>query len=440
MDFKKLESACKASGITEVEIHQIKESGTSVSTFNKEVDANEAFFKNEMFIRGVYNNHITSIYVERDTDDEIDAIVKALVANASVTESKDPYYIYEGDSEYPEIASRENDYDKYNQGDFISICNKIEDFLREKSELITNTSAAIEVGKKEVSIVNSNNLNVSRKNEYGYLSLSIVVAKDGKSLNNYYGKYIDKFSDIDYNDIEEKLVNRTIASLGASSIESGSYPVVFEAPMAASLISCFMSMFYADNVTKKLSLLCDKVDTKVFGDNITFIDDPFCKESFNQLSFDDEGVSTSQTKLVDCGVLKSYLNSLSTAKMLNSKPTGNGFKNNPGKVCVGPTNLCLTSGEKSFNEMIATIEEGVLITKLMGQHAGVNPVSGSFNLQSSGFLIKNGKIDRPLTLIIVSGNIMDLLNNVVEISSDFDVYGRVGTGSIFVKNLAISGK
>ncbi len=440
MDFKKLESACKASGITEVEIHQIKESGTSVSTFNKEVDANEAFFKNEMFIRGVYNNHITSIYVERDTDDEIDAIVKALVANASVTESKDPYYIYEGDSEYPEIASRENDYDKYNQGDFISICNKIEDFLREKSELITNTSAAIEVGKKEVSIVNSNNLNVSRKNEYGYLSLSIVVAKDGKSLNNYYGKYIDKFSDIDYNDIEEKLVNRTIASLGASSIESGSYPVVFEAPMAASLISCFMSMFYADNVTKKLSLLCDKVDTKVFGDNITFIDDPFCKESFNQLSFDDEGVSTSQTKLVDCGVLKSYLNSLSTAKMLNSKPTGNGFKNNAGKVCVGPTNLCLTSGEKSFNEMIATIEEGVLITKLMGQHAGVNPVSGSFNLQSSGFLIKNGKIDRPLTLIIVSGNIMDLLNNVVEISSDFDVYGRVGTGSIFVKNLAISGK
>lgn len=440
MDFKKLESVCRNNGITEVEIHQIKENGTSVSTFNGEVDANEVYFKNEMFVRGVYNNHITSLYIERDTDDEIDNIVKSLVANASVTESHDPYYIYKGDEKYPALVNKENDYASYNQADYIELCKKIEDFLRSKSDLITNTSVSIEVGSEEVSIVNSNGLSVSRANEYAYLSASIVVNKDGKSLNNYYGKYIDKFSEIDYKEMEERLVKRTISSLGAESIESGSYPVVFEAPMAASLISCFMSMFYADNITKKLSLLCNKMNEKVFGNNVTITDDPFCKESHHQYSFDDEGVGTSVTKLVDGGVLTNYLTSLSTSKMLDLKPTGNGFKNGSGKVCVAPTNLCIKCGNKSFDEMISSIKNGVLITKMMGQHAGVNPVSGSFNLQSSGFLIKDGKIDKPVTLIIVSGNIIDTLNNIVDISSDFDVYGKVGTGSIYVNSLAISGK
>ena len=117
MDFKKLESVCRNNGITEVEIHQIKENGTSVSTFNGEVDANEVYFKNEMFVRGVYNNHITSLYIERDTDDEIDNIVKSLVANASVTESHDQYYIYKGDEKYPALVNKENDYASYNQAD-----------------------------------------------------------------------------------------------------------------------------------------------------------------------------------------------------------------------------------------------------------------------------------------------------------------------------------
>ena len=89
--------------------------------------------------------------------------------------------------------------------------------------------------------------------------------------------------------------------------------------------------------------------------------------------------------------------------------------------------------------MIKDIKEGVFITSMMGQHAGVNPVSGAFNLQSSGFMIEDGKITKPVTLIIVSGNIVDVLNNVNCISYDFKNFGRIGTGSAFINSLAISG-
>ena len=113
--------------------------------------------------------------------------------------------------------------------------------------------------------------------------------------------------------------------------------------------------------------------------------------------------------------------------------------NSSGEIGVAPTNLCFKASNNTFDEMIKDIKEGVFITDLMGTHAGVNPVSGAFNLQSSGFMIENGKITKPITLIIVSGNIIDVLNDVKCISNDFEVNGRVGTGSCYIGSMQVSG-
>jgi len=77
---------------------------------------------------------------------------------------------------------------------------------------------------------------------------------------------------------------------------------------------------------------------------------------------------------------------------------------------------------------------------MMGQHAGVNAVSGAFNLQASGYRIENGKIAAPVTLIVVSGNILDVMNNVTEIASDFEVSGPIACGSVRIASLSVSGK
>lgn len=440
MDFNKLKDAALNKGITDIEIYQVKVDGSAVSTFNGEVDDNNCYSKNELYVRGVYNNHITSMYVEHDSDGEIDFIVDSLISNAGVTESDNPYFIYEGDKEYPTLPKSDNDYSEYSQADMIKICQNIEDFLKSKSDLITNTEASIEVESKTVSIINTSGLNVTRTSEDLVLYTSCVVSKEDDVKNGYYFDHLNSLKNIDYNKIYEDALKRPLDSLGAKSIKSANYPVVFENKAFASLISCFLSMFSGDAVVKKLSLLEGKVGQKVFGDNIVIEDLPLCPDSFNKYTFDDEGVCAKDTVVVENGVLKTFLNNLSTAKMLNTNSTGNGFKSPNGNISVAPTNLCIKSNDVSFDEMIKDIKEGVLITNMMGQHAGVNTVSGAFNLQSSGFMIENGKISKPVTLIIVSGNIVDVLNNVKCISSDFKLSGRIGTGSAYISSLAVSGK
>lgn len=439
MDFNKLKKEALASGIKEIEVYQVKGDGALVSTFNTEVDDNSCHFTDELYIRGVYNKHITSLYLEHDDDSEIESVINTLKSNASVTESNDPYFIYEGDKNYPVIPDNKNDSDEFSQADRIKICQDIEAFLKAKSSYITNTEASIETEAKTISIQNTSGLNVSRKSSDLTLYVSTVVTKDNDVKNGHYFEHLNSLKDIDYNLIYERALKRPLDSIGAKSIKSGHYPVVFENNAFASLVSCFWSMFSGDEVVKKLSLLDGKLGQKVFGDNIVIEDLPLCETSFNKFTFDDEGVSAKNTTVVENGVLKSYLHNLSTAKMLNTTSTGNGFKTGSGNVSVAPTNLCIKCSDTSFDDMIKDIKEGVFITSMMGQHAGVNPVSGAFNLQSSGFMIEDGKITKPVTLIIVSGNIVDVLNNVNFISSDFKNFGRIGTGSAFINSLAISG-
>ena len=440
MDFKKLELLCREKGITEVEIYHIQSEGAEVSTFNGNADQNTVYSKNEMFVRGVYGGHIVSLYIEKDTDDELEKIADRIKANAGVIESTDPYFIYGGSKEYPVLPEEEHDYDRYTQHDKLALCRKMEEFIKSKSEFVTDTEAGIEVDTETVTIENSNGLSVSRREEGAAVYCAGVVKKDGDVKQGYYVDYLPKLADVNYDDLYEFAVRRPLASIGAGSMASGNYPVVFENKMFSSLLSCFLSMFSGDAVTKKLSLLGDKLGQKVFGDNITLTDEPLRAESNSKVSFDDEGVAASDTVVVENGVLKTFLHNLKTAKMLNAESTGNGFKEGSGDIGVRPTNLCLTGGSNDFDTMISGIKDGVFITQMMGQHAGVNAVSGAFNLQSSGFRIRDGKLAEPVTLIVVSGNIVDLLNNVSDVASDFKVSRHIGCGSVLVKGLNISGK
>ena len=91
--------------------------------------------------------------------------------------------------------------------------------------------------------------------------------------------------------------------------------------------------------------------------------------------------------------------------------------------------------------MFKEVGDGVYITDVSGLHAGLNPQSGNFSLQSTGFLIKDGKKDRPLDIITVSGNLMKLFMNIKTLGNDSKSFlSAVNCPSVIVKKLAIGGK
>ena len=98
-------------------------------------------------------------------------------------------------------------------------------------------------------------------------------------------------------------------------------------------------------------------------------------------------------------------------------------------------------GEYSQEQLFDGIKEGILVTDVAGLHAGLNVVAGTFNLQSSGYMIRDGKKAEPITLFVVSGNFFDMLNNVEKIGNDLpEKINDVAIPSLLVKGLMISGK
>jgi len=288
---------------------------------------------------------------------------------------------------------------------------------------------------------NTNGLNKTSGETLGVITISAVCKKDKETRNSYAFQYFKNVSDINFDKLLKDSVGEALASLGATSIPTNQYKVVLSTDAMITLLRAFSSQFYATSVIRKMSAFEDKLNQKIFGDNITLIDDPK-KNEFHMVAFDDEGVDTFKKNVIENGVLKTFLSNRSTAKLLNTTTTGNGFKSNgvKGNLLVSTTNLYLKEGNKTLDELFSDVADGVYITGFDGAHAGINPISGNFNLKSYGYLIENGKKTKPVTLIILSGNFFDMMNDVNEIGSDLEFRGGIGSPSVYVNKLNISGK
>jgi len=228
---------------------------------------------------------------------------------------------------------------------------------------------------------------------------------------------------------------KTVAQLGSSPVDSGKYEILLKNTAGCSLLASHVSMFSAESVQKDTSLLKGKIGQKITSDLITLVDDPFMPKSSKSGAFDDEGVATKYKELIQDGQLTGFLHNLKTAKKDSVESTGNGFSS------IRPTNFYFKSGDTDYDTAVQSMKKGLIITSLDGTHAGTSAVSGDFSLQASGFLVEDGKVVRPVALITVAGNYLQLLNDVTAVCSDLKFnYGFVGSPSLLIKSLQVSGK
>ena len=241
------------------------------------------------------------------------------------------------------------------------------------------------------------------------------------------------------NDLAEKVAKGAIEQLGGDPCESGNYKVVLAPDVVASLMGAYIGSADAEEVQKRSSLFVGKLNEKIASSKVTIEDRPLDKTLFAK-TFDDEGVATSNKAIVKNGILKTYLYNLTTAAKDGVESTGNGARGGA-KMSTSPFHLVLKPGKKTQQELFEEVGDGVYVTEVSGLHAGLNPQSGNFSLQSSGFLIKDGKKDRPLDIITVSGNLMKMFMDICTVGNDLKQFTS-GTlcPSVVIKKLAISGK
>ncbi|HQN74828.1 MAG TPA: TldD/PmbA family protein [Bacillota bacterium] len=436
MNLEKLFSRAKEKGITDIEIFSSDRTSLNIDIFNGTVDKYEIAATEALTIKGIYNNKMGRFSTEVLSDDVIEEILDTIIASAKEIDSLDDAIIYEGDESYKDLSDIYND-ELYNLDvqKKIDYLLKLDDYLHKYDNRVKVVETMYSEDTAAVLLKNSKGINLTNKANAAFIGGSVIVKDEVDQRVGFDVVISNDFNDFNIETLAKDIVEDALASLGAKPVPSDSYEIVYSNGAIATLLSAFQGIFSADSVQKGLSLLKGKLEEKIGSDLVTITDDPFMKKSAASRSFDDEGVATSYKELVSKDVLKTFLHNLVTAKKDGVKSTGNGFGGG-----VDSVNLKLEAGSSNLEEMIKSCKKGIFITNVQGAHSGVNAVSGDFSLQASGYYIENGEKIRPVALITVAGNFLEMLKDITMVGNDLKMsYYGVTSPSIKVKSMQVSG-
>lgn len=261
------------------------------------------------------------------------------------------------------------------------------------------------------------------------ISCSVVAAQDGQMETDYEYAVVRDARDMpDAATIGAEAGRRTVARLGGTKLETCTAPVLFPARVARGLIGHLMSAIAGGALYRKASFLVDALGTRVFAARVNIDEKPHLPKALASSPFDEEGVATTERRLVADGVLNGYLLGSYYARKLGMSTTGN---------AGGAHNLVVASTGESFEELLSGIDRGLVIADLMG--SGINPVTGDYSRGASGFWVEKGRIQYPVTEITIAGNLKEMYQGILAIGTDVDRRGGVLTGSILVDRMTVAG-
>ena len=238
---------------------------------------------------------------------------------------------------------------------------------------------------------------------------------------------------------------KAAALVGARPCKTGKYTLVLDREVAAALLSTVAQALSADAVLKGRSVFAGRLGSSVGSEKLALVDDGLHSDGAATCPFDGEGIPQQRTTLIEHGVLESYLYDHRSAQREggDARSTGNAIRASYRALPrVGPSNLVVSGGEGSLEELLRRVDRGLYVESLAGLHSGVNPVSGEISLGISGRLIENGVPSQPVREVTIATDFGTLLRNVCDLAGDLrwiPFYGSVLTPSIVVEGVTVSG-
>ncbi len=256
---------------------------------------------------------------------------------------------------------------------------------------------------------------------------SVSIKGEGEARPESYWYDSSIFYDTMVKDgIGSKALERVIRKLGQKKIASGKYPMVVDNMNSSRLISPLISAINGSSIQQKNSFLLDKLSEKVLNEKMTLIDDPHMHRKRGARYFDYEGVRTKRMPVFENGVLKTYYIDTYNANKLATAPT-----------ISGPSILTMNMGNKNVDGLVATLDKGILITGFNGGNS--NSSTGDFSFGIEGFLIENGKLTQPISEMNITGNMLTLWSNLLEIGNDVRESSSWRIPSLIFDNVDFSG-
>jgi len=437
----KLFSAAQSSGFTDVEIFYEKKEVFGCQVYKGEIDQYEIAEDGGVSFRGIINGKMGYAYSEKIDDASITFLLDNAKENTRIMHDEDIEEIFAGSGQYEQGNFFSTALNEVSIPEKIQFIKDVErELLALDPRIVATDYCMIRAESVSRNLSNTKGMVLTDKVNYLYVLVEAIVKDGEETKTSFEFKVTKDFHRLNAKDIAKKAAEEALSQLGSRNIESKDYPVLLRNDAAASLLATYSSNFSAENTQAGISSLKDKLGKQIAGQKITIVDDPFLEDGLASRTFDSEGVATKKLTLVESGVLQSLLHNQKTAKKEQTVTTGNAHKDSyKSAVKVGPSNLYIEPSSKQFDALIASMDEGILITSLSGLHSGANTVSGDFSVAANGFYVADGKVQYPVNLMTIAGNFYQLLQDVEEIGSDLTFpLSPIGSPSVLVKSLAVT--
>ncbi len=312
--------------------------------------------------------------------------------------------------------------------------NKIEYLKRLESSAssdkkIANTESSFTQDKSNFILANSDGFSKGYKSS-SFTASIVTVAKNDKSMERDY-EYTNKCHLKDIQDAEElgKLAaEQTIRKLSPKKIGSEKISLIFDKRIAKGILSTFANAISSSAISRGTSFLKDRINQKIFSDEINILDKPDILKGLGSRSFDSEGVKTNTLKLVEHGVLKHYLIDTYNGKKLNKRSNGR---------CGGTSNLYFDNGNISYKDLLNSNSRCLYITETIGH--GSNIVTGDYSVGATGFLVENGEFKYPINEITIAGNFKDMFQNIT-LANDLEFKYATNSPTMMIEGMVVAGK
>jgi len=428
-------------GFEAFEIYQLLEQTKSVSWFEGQRDSFVTSRVLGTSLRGTMNGKLANYSVEDPSDSNMEKVISDMKAQAAAITSEEEAIIR--DPEDTVKAETSKRWVKPSNEEIAKVLALVEEKAKNYDPRIVQVAGVTwEETKRKRVIVNSNGMNVEDEGSAQVIYAQVAAAENGEVKADYKVKVVEDLSSFDIDKFVDELCGETVKKLGSTSLRSGQYPIIMEKGAMTTLLSSFTGIFSGELISKGISPLKDSLGKQVFSEKITVIDNPRKTDAVSIANYDDEGCPTREKKVVDKGTFATILFDSKSAKKMGYESTGNGFRGSyTSPIGIAPKNLYIVPGDNDLDALCENMGEGLVITGLMGMHAGIDFVTSNFSLQCSGYWVKDGKRDHSVSLITMAANFLELMKDVEEVGNDIEWgYGNVACPSVRFTSCAISGE
>jgi PmbA protein len=236
--------------------------------------------------------------------------------------------------------------------------------------------------------------------------------------------------------IGQRAGERAVKRLNPRKVTTRRVPIVYDTRVAGSLVGHLASAINGASIARKTSFLREKLGQKIFAAGIDIIDDPLRPRGLRSRPFDAEGVAGQKRKLIEDGVLKTWLLDCATARELELATTGHAQRGVSSTPSPGASNLHMAPGDKTPDQLIADIEDGFFVTDMIGM--GVNLVTGDYSRGASGFWIENGECTFPVSEVTIAGHLFDIFASITPANNLSFRYGT-NAPTLRVEGMTVAG-